>query len=549
MRRFWRVIAVAVLMVCLAVSSSSAQVTFDHLLRTDQEPQNWLTYSGSLTGQRYSLLTQITPQNVKSLQLEWVLQTRGPAEPTSKYEATSLVVDGVLYSVQPPNVIVAVDAVTGRVFWTYPYNPSPLARACCGRVNRGLAILGHTLFMGTIDGNLVAVDARDGRLLWITPIGKPEAGYSVTLAPLVVKDKVIAGPAGGEYGISGFLAAYDPATGKQVWKFNTVPQPGEPGHETWAGDSWRTGSGSIWTTGTYDPEQNLIYWGVGNPGPDWNGDSRMGDNLYTSSVIALDADTGKLRWHFQFTPHDEFDFDATQVPVLADMAWQGAPRRLLMLANRNGFFYVLDRVTGQFLLGKPFVKQTWAKGLDEKGRPIPALAPTREGTLIYPNNQGGTNWYNPSFSPRTGLFYIPTWVDAYSTYTKRVERYIEGNQFNGGGATHEVPALNPARTNTRPASQGHGAITAVDPRTGDVKWQFKMTDVTDSGVLSTASGLVFAGGREGYFYALDAATGAVLWKAMIGGAVAAGPTTYAVNGRQYVSIPAGNAVFTFALRR
>jgi alcohol dehydrogenase (cytochrome c) len=541
-------IGFAIVMLCVSAASSSAQVTFDRLLRADQEPSNWLTYSGNLNGQRYSLLTQITPQNVKNLQLEWVLQTRAPAEPTSKYEATALVVDGVFYTVQPPNVVIAADAVTGRIFWTYAYTPSPLARACCGRINRGLAILGHTLFMSTIDGNLVGVDARDGRLLWTTPVGKPEQGYSGTVAPLVVKDKVIVGPAGGEYGISGFIAAYDPATGKQIWKFNTVPLPGEPGHDTWAGDSWKTGGGSIWTTGTYDPVLNVTYWGVGNPGPDWNGDSRMGDNLYTSSVVALDADTGKLKWHFQFTPHDEFDFDATQVPVLVDMAWQGTPRKLLMFANRNGFFYVLDRATGQFLLGKPFVKQTWAKGLDEKGRPIPALSPTPQGELIYPNNQGGTNWYNPSFSPRTGLFYIPTWVDTYSTYTKRVDQYIEGNQYTGGGATHEVPALSPQRTNTRPASQGHGAITAVDPRTGDIKWQFKMTDVTDSGVLSTASGVVFAGGREGFFYALDATTGAPLWKSMLGGAMSAGPTTYAVNGRQYVSIPAGNAVFTFTLR-
>jgi alcohol dehydrogenase (cytochrome c) len=541
-------IKIAVLMVCFGAASSGAQVTFDRLVRADQEPSNWLTYSGNLNGQRYSLLTQITPQNAKNLQLEWVLQTRAPAEPTSKYEATALVVDGVFYTVQPPNVVIAADAVTGRVFWTYAYTPSPLARACCGRINRGLAILGHTLFMSTIDGNLVGIDARDGRLLWTTPIGRPDQGYSGTVAPLVVKDKVIIGPAGGEYGISGFIAAYDAATGKQIWKFNTVPQPGEPGHDTWSGDSWKTGGGSIWTTGSYDPELNVTYWGVGNPGPDWNGDSRMGDNLYTSAVVALDADTGKLKWHFQFTPHDEFDFDATQVPVLADMTWQGKPRKLLMFANRNAFFYVLDRVTGEFLLGKPFEKQTWAKGLDAKGRPIPALSPTFQGELIYPNNQGATNWYNPSFSPRTGLFYIPTWVDTYSTYTKRVDKYIEGNQYTGGGATHEVPALSPQRTNTRPASQGYGAITAVDPKTGDIKWQFKMTDVTDSGVLSTASGLVFAGGREGFFYALDATSGAVLWKAMLGGAMSAGPTTYAVNGRQYVSIPAGNAVFTFTLR-
>jgi alcohol dehydrogenase (cytochrome c) len=454
-----------------------------------------------------------------------------------------------MYSVQPPNVIVALDAATGRVFWTYAYNPSAAARACCGRVNRGLAILGHTLFMGTIDGNLVAVDARDGRLLWNTPIGRPEAGYSVTVAPLVVKDKVIVGPAGGEYGINGFLAAYDPGTGKQIWKFRTVPEPGEAGNETWAGDSWLHGSGSIWTTGSYDPELNLIYWGVGNPGPDWNGSVRLGDNLYTSSVIALDADTGTLKWHYQFTPHDEFDFDSTQVPVQGDITWQGSPRKVLMCANRNGFFYVLDRVTGQFLLGKPFTKVTWASGFDEKGRPIRVQSPTQQGVLIYPNNQGGTNWYNPSFSPRTGLFYIPTWADTYSTYTSRVDQYIEGNQFNGGGATHEVPALNPGRTNQRSADAGYGAIEAVDPHTGEVKWQFKMTDVTDSGVLSTASGLVFAGGREGYFYALDGTTGAVLWKAMVGGQVSAGPVTYSVNGRQFVSIPAGNAVFTFALRQ
>ena len=307
-----------------SASSSSAQVTFDRLVRADQEPSNWLTYSGSLNGQRYSLLTQITPQNAKNLQLEWVLQTRAPAEPTSKYEATALVVDGVFYTVQPPNVVIAADAVTGRVFWTYAYTPSPLARACCGRINRGLAILGHTLFMSTIDAKSRG-HRRDGMAVCCgrPPLEGPNQGYSGTVAPLVVKDKVIIGPAGGEYGISGFIAAYDPVTGKQIWKFNTVPQPGEPGHDTWAGDSWKTGGGSIWTTGSYDPESNLTYWGVGNPGPDWNGDSRMGDNLYTSAVVALDADTGKLKWHFQFTPHDEFDFDATQVPVLADMRVAG----------------------------------------------------------------------------------------------------------------------------------------------------------------------------------------------------------------------------------
>lgn len=547
MSRFgWRgMVALAAALVSAPIVA--AQVSFDRILSADREPQNWLTYSGSLNGQRYSTLSEITRSNVKNLQLQWVLQMRAPAEPTSKYEATSLVVDGVLYTVQPPNVLVAADAKSGRVFWTYAHTPAAAARLCCGRVNRGLAILGHRLFMGTIDGNLLAIDARDGRLLWTTAVGRPEAGYSVTVAPLVVKDKVIAGPAGGEYGISGFIAAYDPATGKQIWKFNTVPQPGEPGHETWPGESWRRGSGSIWTTGTFDPALNLTYWGVGNPGPDWDGSVRDGDNLYTSSVVALDPDTGALKWHYQFTPNDEFDFDSTQVPVLADITWQGRPRKAMLFGNRNGFFYVLDRVTGEFLRATPFTKVTWATGFDAKGRPTGRVDVTPEGVIVYPNNQGATNWYNPSYNPRTGLFYIPSWLDTYSRYFSRRDQYVEGNQFTGGGASHDIPALNPGRTNARSPEFGTGAIQAIDPLTGDIKWQFKMADVTDSGVLSTATGLVFAGGREGYFYALDASSGAVLWKAMLGGQVAAGPITYAVDGRQYVSVPAGASIFTFAL--
>jgi alcohol dehydrogenase (cytochrome c) len=547
MRRFIQWLA-AGSVVALAAVDIGAQVGFDRLLNAAREPHNWLTYSGDLTGRRYSTLTSITPGNVRNLQLEWVLQTTSPAEATQKYEASPIVLDGVMYTVQPPNVIVALDATSGRVFWTYPHTPAATARNCCGRVNRGLAILGRTLFMGTLDGNLIALDARDGRLLWTTALGRPEAAYAVTGAPLIVKDKVITGPAGGEYGISGFLAAYDAATGKQVWKFNTVPHPGEPGNETWGGESWRTGGGSIWNAGTYDPDSNTIFWGVGNPGPDWNGAMRPGDNLYTSSVIALDADTGKLKWHYQFTPNDEFDFDATQIPVLAEIVWQGRPRRVLLTANRNGIFYVLDRETGRFLLGKPFVKVTWMDGFDENGRPNRVQTVTEQGVRVYPENQGGTNWYSPSFSPRTGLFYIPTWVDTYSINTRRADKYVEGSQFTGGGATHNVPALTASRTNQRSPEIGHGAITAVDPRTGDIRWQFKMVDVTDSGVLSTASDLIFAGGREGYFYALDARTGAVLWRAMLGGQIANGPVTYAVEGRQYVSVAAGNAVFTFALR-
>jgi len=518
------------------------------ILRAGSEPHNWLTYSGGLDGNRYSTLTQITPQNAANLELAWVLQNRPPAEAGSKYEATPLVVDGVMYTVQPPNVVVALDAATGRIFWSYAYNPAPAARLCCGRVNRGLAILGHTLYMGTIDGNLLALDARDGRPLWQVPVGRPEAGYSVTVAPLIVKNKVIAGPAGGEFGIRGFLAAYESATGKELWRFNTVPGLGEPGHDTWPGDAWTHGGGPVWTTGSYDPALNVIYWGIGNPGPDWNGEVRKGDNLYTSSVVALDADTGKLKWHFQFTPNDDFDFDSTQVPVLADIAWHGQPRKVLLFANRNGFFYVLDRTSGEFLQGKPFAKVTWASGLDAKGRPIRTARSTPEGMVAYPDNQGATNWYNPAYSPRTGMFYVPCWLNTYSTYTSRAGEYREGTGFPGGTATHDIPALRAAATNKRLPESGFGAIQALDVQTGEVKWQFKMTDVTDSGVLATASDVVFAGGREGYFYALDARNGKVLWKSMTGGQISAGPATYMVDGKQYVSIPAGNAVFTYALR-
>jgi alcohol dehydrogenase (cytochrome c) len=524
----------------------SAQVSFDRLVRAGETPQDWLTYSGSFLSQRYSALSQITPDNVKNLEQKWVFQTRS----LEKFEATSLVVDGVMYTVQAPNDIVAMDAATGRIFWIYSYSPEPQARLCCGRVNRGLAILGDTLFMGTIDAHVVAVDTRNGHLLWNTKVAKPEAGYAITHAPLVVKDKVIVGTAGGEYGIRGFLAAYDVRTGKEAWRFNNIPGPGEKGHETWAGDSWKHGGASVWMTGSYDPELNLTYWGIGNPGPDWNADLRLGDNLYTDCVVALDADTGKIKWHFQFTPHDDFDYDSVQVPVLADLQWKGARRRVMLWANRNGFFYVLDRATGEFLQGKPFAKVTWATGLDERGRPMRAvgMVPTAEGKLIYPGNQGATNWYSPSYSPHTGLFYIPTWDNYYSVYKKEDVEFGEGRLFTGPLPASPVPLIRPPQIVSRKEEDGYGAIRAIDPETGNRKWEYKMTDVTDSGILTTATDLLFAGGREGYFMALDARTGALLWKASVGGQVSAGPMSYAVGGKQYVAIAAGNSLFVYGLR-
>jgi len=534
-------------LVVLLSAGVHAQVSYDRLLRSGAEPHDWLTYSGTYAGHRYSTLTQITPQNVRDLELKWVFQARS----LEKFEATPLVVDGVMYTVQPPNDIVAIDAGTGRIFWVYSHQPSQLARLCCGRVNRGLAILGNTLFMGTIDGHLVAVDSKSGRLVWDVALARPEAGYSLTLAPLVVKDKVIVGPAGGEYGIRGFVAAFDARTGKQIWRFNTVAGPGERGGETWGGDSWKTGGGSIWVTGSYDPELNLTYWGIGNAGPDRNGDSRPGDNLYTASVVALDADTGQLKWHYQFSPHDEFDQDATQIAVLADLPWQGKPRKLMLWANRNGFFYVLDRGTGQFLSGKPFVRVTWADGFDEHGRPqrVPGQEPTPKGTIVYPGNQGATNWYNPSYSPRTGLLYVPAWVNYASLFIKRPQTYVEGQYFGGGeGRATDAQGLRTATNNLRTDDEGYGAILALDPLTGERRWEYKMVDFTDAGILTTASDLLFSGGREGDFYALDARTGALLWKFAAGGQVQSGPMTYAIGGRQYVTVNAGNALYAFALR-
>ncbi len=529
--------------------SLQAQVPYERILRSNQEPQNWLTHSGNYNSQRYSTLSQITPENVKNMELQWIFQARS----LEKFEATPIVVDGIMYTVEAPNNIVALDAATGRVFWTFTYTPVENARPCCGRVNRGVAILGDTLFMATIDARLIAVDAKNGKQLWNVAVAKPESGYAMTLAPLVVKDKVIVGTAGGEFGIRGFIAGYDAKTGKESWRFYTIPGPSEAGHETWPANSnsWEHGGASVWVTGSYDADLNLTYWGIGNPGPDRNGDERAGDNLYSCSVVALDVDTGKLKWYYQFSPHDEFDFDSTQVPVLADVQWQGAPRKVMMWANRNGFFYVLDRATGQFLLGKPFVEVNWAAGFDAKGRPqrVPGMVPTEQGTLILPGNQGGTNWYNPSYSPKTGLFYVPTWANYSSLYVKQITPYEEGKTFNGGAARPTTPnGIRTAVNNFAKEDEGYGAIRALDPHTGQMKWQFKMTDVTDAGVLTTASNLLFSGGREGYFYALDARDGKLLWKFPVGGRVISGPMTYSLSGKQYVEVAAGNSVFVFALK-
>ncbi len=376
----------------LAASSLSAQVTYDRMLHADREPQNWLTYGGNYASHRYSTLSQITKENVGTLQLKWVHQFRT----LQKVENTPLVVDGIMY-IGDTSQISAVDAVTGRTYWTYNHTVDPKGVFVLPML-KGLAISGDRLFWATLDGHLIAVDAKNGQPLWDKVVAVWQKGYQLNVAPLVVKNKVILGPATNEEGANCWVSAYDVETGEELWRFDTVPKPGQPNDKTWPGNSWIHGGSPIWVTGSYDPETNLTYWGTGNPNPGWNGDVRLpGDNLYSDSVVALDTDTGKLKWFYQFTPGDEFDWDSVQVPVLVDRDWKGKPRKLMLWANRNGFYYVLDRTTGEFLHGSAFVKQNWNVGFDAKGRPTKASdhVATYEGTFIQPGVQGGTNWYSP----------------------------------------------------------------------------------------------------------------------------------------------------------
>lgn len=534
-------------LLCAAVGAQTAPVTYERLLHAQAEPQNWLTYSGSYDSLRFSPLSQIKRTNLNRLELKWVFQ----AESLQKFEASPLLVNGVMYLTQAPDDVVALDPHSGRAFWIYQYKPAPGYKVCCGSVNRGLAILGDTLYLGTVDAHLLAIDAKSGKPLWNTTLADSNAGYAITMAPLVIKDKVLVGVAGGEFGVRGFIAAFDAKSGREQWRFNTIPGDGEIGRQTWANDSWRHGGAPVWVTGSFDPALNLTYWGVGNPGPDLGPAQREGDNLYSDSVVALDADTGRLKWYFQFTPHDESDYDSVQIPVLIDADWQGRPRKLMAWANRNGFFYVLDRADGKFLSGRPFIRVNWASGLDANGRPI--LTPQPPGSPTFPGIQGGTNWYSPSYSPRTRLFYLSAWENYASILAFAPAEYRQGQIFFGGRPSPPIvgaanPTLRPSPINNYTEELGRGAVLALN-LDGTRKWQFDMTEVTEGGILTTASDLLFTGGREGFFYALDARSGALLWKAPVGGAVSAAPITYQLDGRQYVAIAAGHALFVYGLKR
>ena len=515
------------------LSAQQDRVGYDQLVRASDDPGNWLMHSGQYHSQRFSSLEQINRANVDGLQLKWVrqLQTLG------QVQTTPLVVNGVMYLTTPENEVYALDAETGNVFWTYRHDLSDTLTLCCSKQSRGVGILGDQLYLTTMDAHLIALDSATGTELWDRQIADHLDGYSMTAAPLIVKDLIVTGTGGGEYGIRGWVDAYDAETGERRWRTHTIPGPNEPGHETWEGDSWRTGGASTWMTGSYDPALNLIYWGVGNPGPDWNGEVRKGDNLYSDSVIAIDADTGEIKWHFQFTPHDVHDWDACQIPVLVDTVFQGRERKLMLWANRNGFFYVLDRETGQFLLAREYAKQTWAQGIDDSGRPIrvPNMEPSPEGRLVFPDVNGASNWWSPSYSPVTGLFYTMAYDGGVTYYSADVE-YEPGKLFVGGSYTRKVPV-----------DTYVSAVRAIDPQTGNRVWEHRVQPKSMSGVMSTAGQLVFTGTVTGNFIALDADTGDDLWHKSLGGEVIAAPITYVANGHQQVSIAVGQAIFTFAL--
>ena len=510
------------------------QVDYDRLVSAQSEADSWLTYSRDYRSYRHSPLKQINTANVHQLRPEWIYQVDNP----NLIEATPIVADGVMYITEPPSTVTALDVRSGRKLWSWsPPLPAKIIHHGFPQVNRGVAILDETIFVGTIDAWVYALDAHSGAVRWKKQLGDNALGYAITVAPLALEDKIIVGTSGGEAGIRGFLDAYDAKTGERIWRFHTVPGPGEPGHDTWGGDSWKTGGAPTWITGSYDPELNLLYWGVGNPGPDWNGDVRPGDNLYSCSMLALNPDDGTLQWHFQFTPHDTHDWDANQTPILVDLEIDGTQRKCMATANRNGFYYLLDRVTGAFLHGSTFTHQSWASGLDADGRPkvLPNTEPTKEGVLIYPSLQGATNWASPSYHPKHKLFYVAV-REMGSYYYKTDVEYEPGEPFLGGGEQALA------------GDNAYGAVRALDIATGELKWEFKVTTPLWAGVMSTAGDLVFGSTNEGNFYALHAETGKPLWDFQLGAGIRSNPISYAVDGKQYVLITAGHAFFAFSLK-
>jgi PQQ-dependent dehydrogenase (methanol/ethanol family) len=516
-------------------------LTYDRLRNAQAEPQNWLHYWGDFQGTHYSPLKEINPANVRQLQAKWAIQLPG----SSTIEATPLVVDGIMYTSGQPGTVVALDARTGRQIWRYTRpqkirNPSEI-----NPFNRGVAMLGNRVFFGTLDAALVALDGRTGLPLWEVAVADTMLGYSITSAPLVVKDKVIVGVTGGEFGARGFLDAYDAASGTRLWRWYAVPAPGEFGNDTWAGESWKVGGSPMWLTGSFDPALNLLYWTVGNPGPQIDRSSRAGDNLFSDSVVALDPDTGERKWHYQFTPNDGHDWDSAQDVILVDRVWHGQPRKLLLHADRNGMFYVLDRTNGRLLSGTPFVYQNWNHGFDPNGRPliVPGSNSSPEGSFyVYPTVGGATNFQAPSYSPITGWMYLE-YTENGQQYISVPAQYEAGRQYLG-----RAPAAGGSKGPAPGEPAPSAGVKAIDPETGKTMWDFKIFQGSNTnGVMATAGGVLFAATREGHLVALDAKTGKFLWRFQTGGNMAASPMSYAVDGKQYVAVSAGTSVYSFAL--
>ena len=527
------------LIVCsLQFASAFADTPYADLLADEENGADWLSYSGGYKSHRFSPLNQINTANVDQLKVLWAYQM----QPTSisgagLQETTPLVADGVMYLTESPSSVTALDVRSGNLLWHWsPDISNEVLNIGFPRINRGVALLNDKLYVATLDSRLFALDAGTGAVRWETQVADNSLGFSLTLAPLALDGKIIVGVSGAEAGVRAFVDAYDAETGEQVWRTFTVPAPGEPGSETWQGDDWQTGGGSTWLTGSYDPDLDLLYWTTGNPAPDWNDDVRPGDNLFTCSVLALDPDTGEMRWHFQYTPHDTHDWDANQIPVLVDGEFEGEQRKLLALANRNAFYYLLDRETGEFLLGEEYSYQTWAEGIDDNGRPIviPNTEPTREGNLIWPSLQGATNWFSPSYNPQTEQFFVPN-RRMGAIYFKADAEYQPGQPFLGGGEQ----ALD--------GDQATGAVIALDVMTGEQQWEFELLTPPWSGVMATAGGLVFGSSNEGQFFALNAATGDPVWNFNTGSHIRTNPMGFAVDGNQRVAIIGGQTLFVFGL--
>ncbi len=520
----------------VSAAQDSIEVTYDEILHAASHPSEWLTYGGNYSSQRFSELKQINKQNVNTLKLRWAYQLRR----TGIFESSPIVVDGVMYVTEPPTTVTALDVRTGRPIWRWTADlPKNLLTIGLFPTNRGVAVLGDTVYVATIDAHLVALDAKTGAMRWSVEIGDNRKAVAITQAPLAINGKIIVGMGGGEGGLRGYIDAYDAKDGKRVWRLYTIPTKGEPGVETWEGDSYKYGGATTWNTGAYDPELNTLYWGTGNPAPDWNGDMRKGDNLYSCSLLAIDADTGKMKWYFQFSPHETHDWDSSEPPILFDAIINGQKRKIVAQANRNAFYYVLDRETGQFLAGAAYAKETWARGLDAKGRPIemPNIDPTTQGNLIYPSITGSVNWTSPSYSPLTGLVYVDT-REQGAYYFKGHPTMEPANPLDiGGGGGQRVVY----------GDDAYSAIKALESTTGKIKWQFKMVGDSWTGTLATAGGLVFCADSQGNFFALDANDGKPLWNIQLGNSVRANPITYAVDGKQYVEAAAGNAVSVFSL--